>query len=63
VDGHPEYEVESILKVRRKGRGLQYLVHWKGYSHEEDTWEPKRNVEETKAWEEFYKENPKAPHR
>ena len=33
VEGEPEYEVENILKSRRKGRGrkLEYLVKWKGY--------------------------------
>src|SRR5260221_11356822 len=33
IDSEEEYEVETILKARRHGRGhqLQYLVHWKGY--------------------------------
>jgi hypothetical protein len=46
---HPEYEVESILKkrLRKYGKGsrLEYLVHWKGYTCEEDTWEPLANME------------------
>jgi hypothetical protein len=34
IDGEEEYEVESILKSRRYGRGrkVQYLVKWKGYT-------------------------------
>jgi hypothetical protein len=37
------FEVESILHhqgdVKRKST-LQFLVHWSGYSHNEDSWEP-----------------------
>jgi hypothetical protein len=44
VEGHPEYEVEEILQERRRGRGIQYLVKWKGYGHEENTWEPKSSL-------------------
>ena len=44
VDGFPEFEVENILDSKRIKRGrnnkLYYLVHWKGYSPEEDSWEP-----------------------
>ena len=40
----PEWEVEQILDVRQKGRGFQYLVHWKGYGPGDRTWEPWRNV-------------------
>ena len=40
----PRYEVEAIyrkrLKKYGKGARLEYLVHYKGYPSEEDTWEP-----------------------
>ncbi len=26
-----EYEIEQVLQHRKKGRGHQFLVHWKGY--------------------------------
>ncbi len=43
-DGFIEFEVESILKhrVRKYGKGsrLEYLIHWKGYQSDDDTWEP-----------------------
>ena len=43
-----EYEVEAILKqrVRKYGKGFRktYLVHWKGYPSEEDSWEPRCNL-------------------
>jgi hypothetical protein len=35
-----EYKIEEICGHRRKGRGTQYLVHWKGYGNEDDTWLP-----------------------
>jgi hypothetical protein len=28
---------------------MEYLVHWKGYTEEDHTWEPKGNVENAKA--------------
>ncbi len=41
----PEYEVESILD-RKILRGQEYFfVKWKGYSDNENTWEPKRNLQ------------------
>ena len=36
--GEPQYEVESILDSRVRRGVLQYLVHWKGFSSEEDCW-------------------------
>jgi Chromo (CHRromatin Organisation MOdifier) domain len=33
------YEVETILKHWRRGRGYQYYVKWKGYPITEATWE------------------------
>jgi hypothetical protein len=61
VEGHPEYEVEEILNVRKRGRGFQYLVHWKGYTHEEDTWEARSGLTHAdEAIADFYRKNPNA---
>jgi len=38
IDGENEYEVETILKHRRRGNGFQYLVKWKGYATAENKW-------------------------
>ena len=39
LEGEEVYEVESILKHRRQGRGYQYCLKWKGYPITDATWE------------------------
>jgi len=40
-----EYEVDSILSMRRRGRGVQYLVKWTGYDQaRENSWLPAREL-------------------
>ena len=34
------WEIEAVLNHRRRGRGYQYYVLWKGYPITEATWEP-----------------------
>jgi hypothetical protein len=43
-DDNQEYEVEEILDQRKIRNQQQYLVKWKGYSQEENTWEPLRHL-------------------
>lgn len=39
------YEVEKLLDTRTTTRGQQeYLVKWKGYGSEENSWEPTKNL-------------------
>ena len=40
-----EYEVEAILDVKKGPKSLLYLVKWKGFGHEDNTWEPKGNLD------------------
>ena len=47
VDGFDEYEVEEILRHRRRGRGWQVLVQFRGWP--EPTWEPVRELMNTSA--------------
>ena len=60
IDGQPEWEVESILKVRRWRNQLQFLVRWKGFSEAHDSWEPAKDVHVDELVEEFYKRHPTA---
>jgi len=36
INEEEEYEVEEVRKHRKRGKGTQYLVHWKGYGDEHD---------------------------
>ncbi|XP_030616727.1 chromodomain Y-like protein isoform X1 [Delphinapterus leucas] len=39
------YEVERIIDKRKNKKGkTEYLVQWKGYDSEDDTWEPEQNL-------------------
>jgi hypothetical protein len=47
------YELEAILDERRinvgSSRRREYLIKWKGFSAEECTWEPERNIFDPKS--------------
>ena len=43
VEGEEVYEVESILNHRKRGRGYQYYVKWKGYPISDASWEPEHS--------------------
>ncbi len=64
-----EYEVEAIIDSAVYGQqandqmpGLYYLVLWKGYPEEENTWEPSSAVIHfRKLISTFHKEHPEKP--
>lgn len=44
VDPDEEYEVESIVDHKYEKNVLMYLIHWKGWTDDDDTWEPKKSL-------------------
>ena len=42
----PLYTIERIIDDKMTKDGKKYLIHWKGYDEDEDTWEPADNIEE-----------------
>ncbi len=69
VGGNKEYEVKAIIDSAVYGQqandqmqGLYYLVLWKGYPKEENTWEPSSAVIHLrKLISTFHKEHPEKP--
>jgi len=56
VAGEKEYEVEEILDRQEKRGKMKYLVKWKGYTVEENTWEGLENLKNAgRKIEEFEK--------
>ena len=48
-DGNEEQYIDKILDARRRGRGYQYLVRWRGFGHEHDEWLPGSELEDCEA--------------
>ena len=42
------YEVEKILDKRGRGRMAEYLIKWRNYGEQENTWEPASNLKEAR---------------
>ena len=69
IDTATEYEVSRILDSRvdrrRKGKGILYLVEWKGYEHTDEptSWEPPENLKNLqkhlKRFHDAYPDKPK----
>ncbi|KAJ8663918.1 hypothetical protein O0I10_000193 [Lichtheimia ornata] len=51
-----EYEVERIVDHKRLTRGrYKYLIKWKGYSDEENTWESEDNIAAPELMDEYWR--------
>ena len=55
IDNEEEWKVERILQHRKQGKKTQYLIYWKGFNQEEDTWETENNLKNAKGKLKEYK--------
>ena len=44
IEGEEEYEIEAILCHKKKGKGLEYFVRWKGYEDALNEWVPEKEL-------------------
>ena len=61
VDGEEEWEVEEILDSRWHRKRFQFLVKWKGFSREHNSWEAASDVKAQDLVAEYYRKHPAAP--
>ena len=61
VNGEPEWEVEEILDSCWHQRRFQFLIKWKGFSREHNSWEAASNVKALDLVVEYYCKHPATP--
>ncbi|CAJ0954315.1 unnamed protein product [Ranitomeya imitator] len=61
VEGELEYEVEKIVDSRFSRRRLQYLVKWKGYGQEDNSWVVASDVHAANLVRAFHLARPDQP--
>jgi Chromo (CHRromatin Organisation MOdifier) domain len=60
IDGEEEWVVEEILDSKMMNRKLRYLVKWKDFGVEHNSWEPWDNVHAPELVADFYRTHPGA---
>ena len=60
LDGKEHFEVEQVLDSCMRRGQLQFLIKWKGYGYEENSWENKGDVNAPDLITDFYNSHPGA---
>jgi hypothetical protein len=60
IHGSEEHYIDRIIATRRRGRGRQYLVRWRGEGPEGDIWLPRREVDDCEALDIWLASNPES---
>ena len=63
IDDEEHYEVEEIIDSRFHRNKLQYLVKWKGFGYEENSWTDEKDIFAPRLVREFHQNHPGAPRR
>jgi len=61
INREAKWEVEEILDSRWHWRRFQYLIKWKRYSREHNSWESASEVSTPELTAEFHRKHPGAP--
>jgi len=61
VNGEPEWKVKEVLDSRWHRRRFQFLIKWKGFSREHNSWEVASDVKAPDLVVEYYQKHPAIP--
>src|SRR5271155_4991204 len=63
INGEEEWIIEEILDSKMVNRKLRYLIKWKGFGIEHNSWEPWNDIHAPELITEFYQKHPGAAHQ
>ena len=63
IDGEEHFELEAILDSHFQRNRLEYLIKWKGYGYEHNSWVLERDMVAQDLVAKFHRDHPSAPRR